>query len=235
MPRWLGGSQSGGNDNFTKSLLHLDNSLTDSAKGISSQPRTWTSHSTSFTILNKFGTHSLSTNTNQWIDTPDSADFTIGTNDFTVDFWARIGGVGDGTVRSYCGQMDAFGGDESFDITILNTNVVQIFLQGNGTNVSLAGSRQLLATENSGNPLFHHIAAVRRGGVLRLFIDGTQDGSDVSAILAIHDSASNFSIGRPGQLNGDYFIGQIDEFRLSVGIARWFTNFTPPTRAYLPT
>jgi Concanavalin A-like lectin/glucanases superfamily len=231
MPRWLGGSTSGGNDAYTKILLHLDGNVTDTAKGISSPPRTWTNNGPcTFTSTAKF-TQSIITNTNKWIDTPDSPDFSIGMNDFTVDFWFRIGGVGDGTFRSFCGQESSAGTDAAFEIDLTTANKIEFFIASGTSSANVTGTRTFLATDTS----FHHVACVRKNGVMRIFIDGAQDGSDVSANFAVHDSASKFAIGRAGEVNGQYFIGEIDEFRFSKGIARWFSNFTPPTRAYLPT
>jgi hypothetical protein len=233
MPRWIGGTGSGGNDAFTKALLHFDGNLTDSAKGASA-PHTWTNNGPmAFVSVAKFGQAvNIFASPPRWGDTPDSIDFALDVKDFTIDFWMRPAG-GDGTLRVMTGQNNASGIDSSFYMALLTTNNIQCFLSTDGTSgVSVVGSRTfLLATAD-----WHHIAFVRKSAVLRLFVDGAQDGSDTAANFTAHDSASKLAIGRPGALNGDYFIGQIDEYRMSVGAARWWgTSFPVPTRAYLPT
>jgi hypothetical protein len=40
------------------------------------------------------------------------------------------------------------------------------------------------------------------------------------------------AVGRGGALNTLQWNGFIDEFRLSVGTARWTAGFTPPTANY---
>jgi len=50
------------------------------------------------------------------------------------------------------------------------------------------------------------------------------------------DSANKFGIATIGEYGASVgsllYPGYIDEFRLSVGIARWTSNFTPSTIAY---
>jgi len=235
MPRWLGGFESAGNDKFTKVLLHLDGDASDTARGAAA--KMWTNHgpvtfpSAPFAKFGKAG----SFGTNLWLDTPGSGDLLIGSQDFTVDFWMRVVS-GDGNLRFLYSQNDATGNDVSSLIRVTTGNVLNFVVTSDGvTNTTVAGSRTFLSSENGGNPLWHHVAGVRKNGVMRLFVDGVQDGPDVSANFSVNPSFRNFAIGRPGMQNSNYFSGQIDEFRFSIGIARWFSTFTPPVRAYLPT
>jgi hypothetical protein len=78
---------------------------------------------------------------------------------------------------------------------------------------------------------WHHIAIVRNGNVWTLYLDGTAaESTTVSGTLSA--ATGHFSIG------GDYydttypFRGYVDEIRVS-NIARWTSNFTPATAAYV--
>jgi hypothetical protein len=237
MPRWYGGDGGGGNDAFTKILLYCDGvnggtSFPDTAKG-QTPTHIWTAHGGAITTLTtqKFGPTSLFTFANAWIDTPDSPDFTLGLQDFSVDFWFKVAG-GDSTNRILMAQGNSGGTDNSFYFALLTTNKIQCFLSTDGlSGVQILGTTAFPFSGTSWN----HAAFVRKSGVIRLFVNGVQEGGDTAAAFSVHDSGSKFAIGRPGEENGLYFIGEIDEFRLSIGIARWFSNFTPPTRAYFPT
>lgn len=80
-----------------------------------------------------------------------------------------------------------------------------------------------------------HITAVRSSGVLKLFLDGTQIGSDSSFTANItRNNSYGLSIGATILSNGttsDYFSGYLDELRVTKGTARYLSNFTPPTTA----
>jgi hypothetical protein len=48
----------------------------------------------------------------------------------------------------------------------------------------------------------------------------------------INNSAALFGIGSLGEYAVSRLYGYIDEFRISVGIARWTADFTPPSSEY---
>ena len=226
----------GGNDSFTKIMLHMDGSnggttFTDNNFGGSAH--TFTAHGTTSTSTaqQKFGTASFSVGGSvsglDYIDTPDSADFTVGSGDFTADAWVWIAG-GAGTQRFLCGQSNSAGSLISYYIGLANTNVFfanAFASDGSTALIGLTGVNTYTATG------WHHVALVRSGNNFNLYIDGTSEASG-TASGAIYDSADNYAVGRIGALAVDSWNGFVDEFRLSVGIARWTSNFTPPTVAY---
>lgn len=82
---------------------------------------------------------------------------------------------------------------------------------------------------------WYHLAAVRDGSNVHLFIDGvaqvltadtpigSNDVGDISAVLAVGADSTDGT---------ESVNGWMDEVRVSKGIARWTSNFTPPTLAY---
>jgi hypothetical protein len=54
---------------------------------------------------------------------------------------------------------------------------------------------------------------------------------NVTGVTA-NNSVNKLAIGRLGEYNGFYYNGWIDELRFSKGVARWTSNFTPPTSPY---
>lgn len=217
-----------GNDTFTKILLHMDGvnggtTFTDINAGGS--VHTWTAHTaTTDTSLFKFGVSAGNFGTTGWIDTPDNTDFTLGAADWTVDCWFNRSG-GDGTSRRLFGQMNSGATVLSVSGGLNTSN--QCFLQAhNGSIILVAGTTAITATG------WNHFAGVRTGNVLRMFVNGVQEGGDVAFTGTTTDSTDTFSVGRSGALTTSIWNGSIDEFRLSAGIARWTANFTPPTGQY---
>ena len=81
---------------------------------------------------------------------------------------------------------------------------------------------------------WYHITYVRNGSNFYIFIDG--DSTGLVELTAIgNNDLGNISapliIGNDGA-GGAYISCYIDEFRISKGIARWTSNFTPPTSEY---
>jgi len=213
-------------DGFTRILLHFDGAngstvITESAG------RNWTNHTGSNSaVQSKFGGSSYNCGAaTGWVDTPDSADFTLGSGDFTIDCWFYRSG-GDGAQRFICGQSNSDASSRSIDIQLYTNNKLYVMVQ--------PGSIQIISTTIFTAIGWHHVAVVRTGNTLKMFIDGVQEGGDVAFNGAVTDSVGTFAVGMLGGYTVTLYPwnGYIDEFRLSVGIARWTANFTPPTSAY---
>lgn len=225
-PGFLAGQN--GNDSFTKIMLHMEGSnggtvfTDDNFSGLS---HAWTAHSaTTSTSAAKFGSTGLNCGAGAgYIDTPDSADYTLGSADFTVDFWFNIQGGG-GAARYLFGQMDSGGAVWSIVALMSPANKLSLQAQTSGTVAANGGTVLTLAG-------WHHFAGVRSGGALNLYLDGTLDATAVIS-GSVKDSADTFAVGRGGAFTSNQWNGFIDEFRLSVGIARWTANFTPPSSPY---
>jgi hypothetical protein len=81
-----------------------------------------------------------------------------------------------------------------------------------------------------------HVAAVRSSGVLKLFLDGTQVGSDSSFTANItRNNSYGLSVGAYTLSNGsssDYFNGYLDDLRITKGVARYIDSFTVPSAPF---
>lgn len=75
-----------------------------------------------------------------------------------------------------------------------------------------------------------HLAVVRSGNTWFAFQDGSQIGSK-TCTSAMPDSTGPLHIASD-YLGGEALNGWLDEFRISKGVARWTTNFTPATARY---
>ena len=90
---------------------------------------------------------------------------------------------------------------------------------------------------NSGNVLtstnsvltaqtWHHIAIVRSGSTLTWYVDGTARGT--TSYSNSLGSVRDLHIGKQSGVNR-YFKGYIQDIRITKGLARYTSNFTPPT------
>jgi hypothetical protein len=160
-----------------------------------------------------------------YLSVADNAAFTMGTGDFTVEYWVYWNGTGS-TFRAY-GQVDSGGSSASISIrggTDASNKVI---------NGAFSGTTDYLCTSTASlvANTWNHIAFVRDGTTLRQYINGGQDGTASISTASVNDSSSQFAIGRAGEFNGNYFGGYISSFRLLKGTCLYpsGTAFTPPT------
>lgn len=86
-----------------------------------------------------------------------------------------------------------------------------------------------------------HIAMTRASGVVRLFVNGTQQNLGTGGPATTFGSTSftdNTTVGGAstwiiGGGSGGTWFGNISDFRLTRGLARYVANFTPPTSGFL--
>jgi hypothetical protein len=225
-----------GNDSYTKILLHFDGVNGDTAfvdSNVGGNAHSWhVLGATLTTAASKFGNASLFTSGSPGgIYTPNSSDLNLGSSNFTVDCWWNPAGVSAGGFQGICGQQRPSASLSQVGLYVYRDNsnkIVASAYSGTGTNILLTSATSVAANR------WYHIAMVRSGSTAYLFIDGVQDAIQTGVTGAInYDSGGAFGVGCTG-LSVPYSSGKyLDEFRLSVGIARWTSNFTPPDAPYI--
>lgn len=211
-----------GNDSFTKVLLHFDGNFTDVNAGGSA--KTWTSVGATIASGGKFS----SALKGPYITCPVSADMQIGSSDMTVDFWINLNGLSGATNLIGAAPSGAPSGSPfSFLINASGLLTASVILNGTPNSVT--------STSNLFSSGWTHIALMKSGtNNVRLTINGIQEAQSTAASGSFPTQTANLSIGRNGDFTGSPMNANalIDEFRFSVGITRWATNFTPPIAAY---
>ncbi len=229
---------SDGYDQYVVALLHL-NGADGSTTFTDLDGHTWNRDGSAQidTDQSVFGGASLLLNapTYNAIYSSDSADWWLddgsNSNAWTVDYWVRFNGDPGAGTAGMLMQLQGAG------------DLWQLFLQNNALvfQVRSAGS-DIVLISNAWNPAgdtWYHVAIVKEGTTgYKFFINGTQIGStqtDTSTIPNFAGGAgANVIIGYYVDSGGNvtFFTGWMDEPRLSKGIARWTSNFTPPTEEY---
>ena len=159
----------------------------------------------------------------------DHVDFTLGSGDFTVDCWAGCSAAA-GTTQRFAGQAASglAAATAAWFMERLTTGEIRAYVSTGSAFVTVTSTTTFISMAGPSK----HIALVRTGNILRLFIDGVQEGGDQAFTGSVNDSAEDFRIGAAGEETVAPWTGWLDEFRLSVGVARWTANFTPPAAEY---
>ncbi len=156
------------------------------------------------------------------------ADYAIGAGDWEFDFRLRIASVTDNAFLVTHGRVA--GNIGWFFVYQVSTNTLRYNYTSDGTNY--LGPATFSWTPS--NDTWYPIAITRNGANLRCFVDGTQIGSTynigatsifgtTAALTLFSDTVTNAT--------STFFM---DEFRFSVGNARWTGNFTVPAGPYQP-
>ena len=156
---------------------------------------------------------------NTKIQTPDNNDFDFGTEDFTVEIWARANSTsGDQYIVSWENPASGTRPDA-------NHSGINIY---NG-NWRIGGFNNYLVNNNVGlqSETWMHIAMSRVSGTLRVFVNGTLIGSK-NTTSVLFNCSSNFTLGAyAGSSNPHKFVGYLQDFRVYKGVGKYVDNFTP--------
>lgn len=188
----------------------------------------------SVTTQKKFGNSSIYFDgTGDYITFPDSEDWYFGSGDFTIDCWVRFNTLpADLNVSMIYNQyVDSshfiFFGLHRLDASYGVGVYKWIFQQDDGGIFPIDMRRQI--TISAGQ--WYHIVILRTGTSFQIYQDGVKQGNDEVVDITLPNLAGSLLIGRHGDGN-HRFAGYIDEYRISKGIARWTSNFTPPIAPY---
>ena len=155
--------------------------------------------------------------TGDFLELPLDPAFDFGSDNFTVECWFYSIVSGLQTLVARWGS----GGNAFFLGFITDSINIQLYI--NGTAAVIAGSPQI----NQWN----HVAAVRDGSDIKLFLNGIQVGSAYNiGNTAINSTTEKLRIGDDNNGGNPGTTGYIDDLRITKGIARYTANFTPPTQ-----
>ncbi|EKE28334.1 MAG: hypothetical protein ACD_3C00075G0002, partial [uncultured bacterium (gcode 4)] len=209
-------------DSGTVLLMHFDDNIIDSAKWKTWSPSNITYGTWVFWKAAYFNWSSSS------INIPDSTDWDFWTWSFTMEFWYKSS-VNRDSQWIFSQQWAWAWSPASPDL------IRPFFVQLNNNSIYSGFNDNSYPFEYSTWAILNqwkHLAIVRNWNIFSMYLDWKLLKQDSNAI-SINWSAADVSIGKIYyNYNNYYFQGYIDELRISKWIARWASEFTPPTAPY---
>lgn len=208
-------------DDYTRMLVNFEGvDAATTFSDVTGKAFTATGNAQIDTAQKKYGTSSfLSDGTGDAFSTPDHADFTLNSSDFTAECWFNCVATS-GSQRMLFGQTGGTVATTSIKMWRDTNNFIVADVCSGTNDYQLIGTTPFTNALNTG---WHHAAMVRTGNILMLFIDGVKE-NQMTIAGAVNNSSAAFFIGNDSAA-GASWNGWIDDFRLS-SKARWTANFS---------
>lgn len=165
----------------------------------------------SFTPFSPAGWSGHFDGTGDYLSFASNAAFGFGTGDFTWEAWVYFTSTGDRRI---------------FDFGSNN-----LLYMGTNTLVYYTGAARITSSTISANT-WYHVAVVRGSGTTKMYLNGTQTGSNYADTLSY--ATSTLRIGTDGTAT-QFMNGFISNARIVKGVAVFTGNFTVPTSALTAT
>ncbi|RJP61959.1 MAG: hypothetical protein C4541_00805, partial [Candidatus Auribacter fodinae] len=157
---------------------------------------------------------------NQYLSIADSTDWDLGTGDFTVDCWVNFSSEPVDLTGLLSSLVD--GSHNGYRFEVRNGNI-------RWQSRTASGWYTIDTGVSPGTDTWYHLAAVRSGGTLTIYVNGENKGYLTSLAGVSFDSDNGLVIGRIATGTDDFYLhGHMDEVRVNKGTARWDAAFTPP-------
>ena len=165
------------------------------------------------TSVKKFGTGSLAFDgTGDYLDVPSTVNLSFGTGDFTIEFWIKTSSTGFNIMNPSSATGSGYWG------LLVQSSDLRWNSAYNVTNLFAVSATSIL--DNN----WHHVAIARSSGTTKVFYDGVSQTSQADSTNYSGVAAWRIGSGNVAALNG-----YIDDLRITKGVARYTTTFTPQT------
>jgi len=210
----------GANGTTTNIVDSSNNHISNTVKGstvISTAVSKYGSGSVYFNGIRPLGVQSAS-----------NSVLSFGTGDFTIEMWFY-----EVSKPAYYTRLINFNGDYA-----VNTHA--IIIEGSNQTSKLRyavpvniGDSILMSTTSIAYNTWYYVAITRSGTTFRMFVNGVQESSYTSSATVDSNSSSYITLGdTPNATASENYNGYLYDVRLTKGVARYTSNFTPPTAAF---
>lgn len=229
-------------DYNTKLLIHSDNdnestTFVDSSyynRTISVQSDTH--HDTTTAVFGKSSIRFVRVSDSEggYLSVAAASELRLEDKNFTIEFWLYCSNLSDNPYFIAQGDYDSSAANYSFSIRYNtdSTKGVTFRYSTDGSNITALYSEHTLTSST-----WVHIAVVRASSNILFFIDGDLVKTTSIGTDSLYNSTHDINIGawRVQYNSGTTWgavDGYMDEIRYSVGIARWYDDFTPESSMY---
>lgn len=172
-----------------------------------------------------YSTCSYFNGTSSSLSTPTHTDLDMSTGDFTIECWC-----------DFQDQTTAYPSMLATQTWLNNSSFALRFDQPSYTQKVTVhwysvGDPCLTSTNTFSFNTFRHIEVSRSGTTLRLFVNGNLEASTTTSTALNLTQGGTFVIGR-GTWDGagGYYKGKLYDIRITKGVARHTSSFTPPSK-----
>ena len=154
---------------------------------------------------------------NSYLQTPAGSDFAYGTDDFTIEAWIYSTNTSNNTIYTQ---------------TVSGTNYL-VFVYNNGNTVSFLSSGGNVTTAGTiPRDRWNHVAVVRKSGTVSIYLNGNKDTNTGGNTYDFTNTSYAPTLGTYSHSIGtENFTGNIQDFRIYKGIAKYDGNFIVPSTA----
>jgi hypothetical protein len=183
------------------------------------------------TAQSKFGGASIAFDgTGDYLTVANTASLELGqlNQPFTVEFWFYLSSSRNHGFLSKGGGNATWSGSGSYEYFAFIQSGVMYWMWADGT-----ASPASVSVTSPAIQQWHHYAAVYTGSTTSLYLNGTSVGTPVNNTYVSNANATTIRVGAsPINANLNEIAGYIDDFRVTKGIARYTSNFSPPTAPF---
>lgn len=165
-----------------------------------------------------------------FLSSADHTDWDFVNGDFSIEFRVRFNSLGHACF--YCQQSGSGASQNMIYIDYLHSTQLRFtYYTYSGGYRDTVGTCDWTPSANT----WYSIAIVRSGSTLYMFIDGVSQTVTLDGFVSMVDIAGEIHIGKSQEdaTPSKYLNGWLDEYRISKGIARQTTNYTPSASAFV--
>ena len=175
------------------------------------------------TAQSKFGDTSIVFDgSGYYLSIPNNAAFNLQSTSFTIEAWVYL--TTNNAASNHCIVSNYQNSANGWALQTGSSGKMCFNASGDAPDIT--------GTTTLSTSTWYHVAVSGSAGSIKLFINGIQEGSTYTGATSLNSTAITTVGGLWAGALFNTFFGYIDELRITNGVARYTSNFTPPTAAF---